>query len=620
MKPFNNNHQPDQKNLIVAIVLSLTILGLFHFFYEKPRIERLKQEQAQQQELKKEAGEITSQLTAEVNGTIPSDTPVSEKPRKEIRIPIESPALSGTINLIGARIDDLTLNDYDVSLDDDQKVTLLAPSGTANPYYGQFGWLGGQNVAVPNAQSEWKIINGSKTLTPQTPVTLQWNNGQGQVFEKTIALDDNFLFTISQRVINQSGGDVVLFPYGLLTRINLPDWIVDNSFLFFKLLHEGPIGYLDGELREIDYKDLRAGRTYEIDDRDGWLGITDKYWLAALIPPAGDQFKTRFIHSTNQGRDQYQVDMRGDAVVIANGASAENVMHFFAGAKKLSVLEQYERQLGVEHLDLAIDFGWYYFMTKPFSKGLTYLGNLTGNFGIAILIFTVFIRILVYPLASKAYRSMARMKTLGPEMQAIKERSGTDKQAMQRSLMELYQREDVNPFSGCLPIIVQIPIFFALYKVLFVTIEMRHAPFFGWITDLSQRDPTSVFNLFGLLPYSVPAMLMIGALPIMMGITMYLQQRLNPPPADPIHRTMMSWFPVMITFFLAGFPAGLVIYWTWNNTLAIIQQWIIMRSMGIKVNLLKRPEEDDIVEAQKVLKEQRALKKFKKAEKAKKKK
>lgn len=564
---FNN------KNLIIAILLSLVILGGFHFFYEQPRLERLEQQKEQiAQTEPKETGALEGASSA-------PQTAQTTRPQSR-RLDIDSPSIKGTLDLTGARLDDLSLKNYDVSLDNEAPVHLLKAGSSANPYYGEFGWTSQESgIRLPDENSVWQTAKGSnERLTPESNVTIFWNNGQGLRFERVISIDENYLFTVEQRVINNMGRAISLYPTAQITRKNVD---LDTGALF--ILHEGPIGYIDEELYELDYDDLIDDTSFVKQDQGGWLGFTDKYWLTALLPDTGKQNEMRFTYEDNQGFNSFMANVRGAPIEIATGATVSHTQHFFAGAKRLSVLDSYEESLGVTHLDLAIDFGWFYFITKPFFLLISFLYGLVGNFGVAIVIFTILLRLCLFPLANKSYRSMAKMKKITPKLQKLKERYGDDRVAMQQKIMELYQKEKVSPLSGCAPILVQIPIFFALYKVLYVTIEMRHAPFFGWIQDLSQPDPTSIFNLFGLLPFDPPSFLMIGAWPVIMCLTLVLQQQLNPKPQDPLQAKLMGFFPFVMTFILAGFPAGLVIYWTFSNMFSVAQQYVIMRSMGVPI-------------------------------------
>ena len=581
----------EQKNLIFAVVLSVAILVGFQFFYEVPRVE---QEQARQAELQASGASDSSTPAA---SNVPSGAPVGgsalpggakmspedvAKARQEIaadpnRIRIDAPGMRGTISTVGARIDDAILTHYRETLDkDSDDIHLLKPVGAPRSYYAEFGWVPeAAGTPVPNAKTVWTA--DSKTLSPNQPVTLSWDNGAGLIFERTYAIDNQFMFSVTQKVRNSGDTPVTLFPYGLISRGGTP------KTAGFYILHEGPLGVFDETLKEVDYSDLQEDGDVEVSATGGWIGITDKYWLAALVPAQDEAIKYRFMHTIRQQDDRYQTDYLGSARAIAAGGAVESKVHLFAGAKEVKLLDRYEEEYGVANFDLAVDFGWFYFLTKPFFYALSWLHGVVGNFGIAILIFTVAVKTLFFPLANKSYKSMAKMRELTPKMQALREQYADDKQRLNQEMMALYKKEKVNPASGCLPIIIQIPVFFSLYKVLFVSIEMRHAPFYGWIHDLSAPDPTTLFNLFGLIPWTPPSFLpMIGVWPILMGLTMFLQQRLNPQPADPIQAKVFMFLPIFFTFLLANFPAGLVIYWAWNNLLSIAQQRLIMWRMGVK--------------------------------------
>ncbi len=406
-------------------------------------------------------------------------------------------------------------------------------------------------------------------------MTLSWDNGQGLKFFRTYSLDENFMFRITQRVQNRGSTAVTLFPYGLISRTGTPET------LGFYILHEGPIGVLQDQLVEVDYDDLQDAKVIKDTSTGGWIGITDKYWLAALAPDPKEKVTTRFVHSLAGKADKYQTDTLGVARNLAPGANITVESHLFAGAKEVKLLDSYSETLGIKRFDLAVDFGWFYFLTKPFFYALDFFNNHLGNFGLAILLFTVIIKIIFFPLANKSYRAMSAMKKLQPKMEKLRAQFKDDRAKLNQEMMLLYKREKVNPASGCLPIVIQIPVFFALYKVLYVSIEMRHTPFYGWIHDLSAPDPTSVFNLFGMIPFTPPDFLMIGAWPLIMGVSMFLQMKLNPAPADPIQAKIFMFMPIFFTILLAPFPAGLVIYWAWNNSLSIAQQWVIMRRAGV---------------------------------------
>jgi YidC/Oxa1 family membrane protein insertase len=580
----------EQKNLIIAIACSLVILLGFQFFYEFPKLEAERTRQA----------EIAAQqpVTSAGSSTVPSIPSTGSAPqapgtnlaqttvdpsveRAQIladtpRITIDTPNVKGSIALRGGHVDDIVLKRYRETLDDDSdQIHLLQPIGAPKSYYAEFGWVGDDSITLPNANTLWQSNGGS--LSPSSPVTLFWDNGAGQRFEMTYKIDDDYMITVDQKMINTSGQAATVYPYGFLSRGGTPD------ILGFYILHEGPLGVFNETLNEVDYDTLQEDGKVEAESVGGWIGITDKFWLAALIPAQQDSYKYRFSHRIANQDDRYQVDyLGGEMTAAGNGGVVGTSTKLFAGAKEVEVLDSYAESEAIEKFDLAIDFGWFYFLTKPFFYFLNYINNLVGNFGIAILVFTVVVKAILFPLANKSYKSMAKMRELTPKLQQLRERYGDDKQKLNQEMMGIYKKEKVNPASGCLPIIVQIPIFFALYKVLFVSIEMRHAPFYGWINDLSVPDPTTLFNLFGLIPWSPPEFMMIGLWPILMGLTMFIQQRLNPQPTDPVQAKVFMFLPLFFTFLLANFAAGLVIYWTWNNILSILQQRLIMWRMGVK--------------------------------------
>ncbi|MCS6876671.1 MAG: membrane protein insertase YidC [Geminicoccaceae bacterium] len=569
----------EQRNLLLAILLSVGIIFAFQYFYEIPR---LREQQARQAELARQAESQEPATTPGAEAVVPS-VPGAARTGVEVaptgpRIRLDNGRLHGSIALQGARIDDVTLADYHETPDKNSpEIRVLAPVGSAHPYFVEFGWIAGTpGVVVPDSRTLWQT-DGDR-LGIERPVRLRFDNGRGLVFAQTIEVDGDFMLTITRSVRNDGSEPVTLYPYGLVSRWDTP------PTLGFFILHEGPLGVLDGRLHEIDYDDLKGGSVQEYKSRGGWIGITDKYWLAALVPQQDRELVASFRWVPLDGRDRYQVDFRGEPVTVAPGQVAQVVDRVFVGAKEVDKLDRYEATLGVPLFDRAVDFGWFYFLTKPIFHILHFFYKWTGNYGVAILLLTLLVKIAFFPLANKSYRAMSHMKKLQPEMMRIRELYADDKVKMNQELMALYQREKVNPMAGCLPIVVQIPVFFALYKVLFVSIEMRHAPFFGWIKDLSAPDPTSIFNLFGLLPYEVPGFLTIGVWPIAMGATMWLQQKLNPQPADPVQAKVMNLLPIFFTFLFATFPAGLVIYWTWNNLLSIAQQWLIMKRMGVSAS------------------------------------
>ena len=562
---------PDTRNLIAAASLSMLVLVIWQLYFVEPDLE------AQRAEYN----------AAQVQDDLPSTSPdqagtntatlgdVAERPVDDaMRIAIETPLMKGSLTTKGARIDDVTLTAYQETLDEDaDDVTLLRKISDTAPYFAEFGWIGDNtNVALPDASTIWSA--SSDILSPNNDVTLTWNNGEGLVFTRLLSIDEQYMITVTDQVTSELDDTLRLLPYGLIRRFGTP------ATTGIYILHEGPIGVVDTTLKERTYDDLRdEASAFTSEENGGWVGFTDKYWLTALVP-AQSQKSNFSMRSLGGVEDRYQADYLGAPLVLSKGQTISYESHFFAGAKVLTMIDAYAEELNIPNFDLAIDFGWFYFMTKPFFYAINWLNGLLGNFGVAILAFTVFIRLVLYPLADKSYRSMAKMRALSPRLTKMREQYKDDRQKLNQEMMALYRQEKVNPAAGCLPILLQIPVFFALYKVLYVSIEMRHAPFFGWIKDLSEIDPTSIFNLFGLLPYSttyIPDFLNIGLWPVAMGLSMFIQQKLNPPPPDPIQAKIFQWMPIAFTFLLAGFPAGLVIYWTWNNTLSIIQQWYITR-------------------------------------------
>ncbi len=593
----------EQRNLILAIVLSVTILLGFQFLIETPRIERERTQQASEAAKTPQTDAIvpaSPTSPAAPANSIPSGSvnipgspgmstaaPVAAGPsRAQImgafkRIKIATPRLRGSVTLRGARLDDLVLADYRETVDDDSdNITLLSPPGAPNPYYAQFGWVAiDHNVKVPGPDTVWSANHAR--LTARNPVTLTWDNGQGQVFTQFISIDQHFMFTVGQSVRNSGAKAVAVRPYGLISRTGTPE--ISGFFI----LHEGLLGVFNETLAEVDYDDLQEDGKVEQNSTGGWIGITDKFWLTALIPDQKTTTDSRFLHGKQGEKDKYQVDFLGPTQSIAPGSSATASNKLFAGAKEVRLLDGYREDLGIVRFDLAVDWGWLWFLTKPIFQALIYFNNFIGNFGLAIMFLTVLIKLAFFPLANKSYRAMSRMKKLQPLMTEIREQYGDDKQRQQQEMMALYKRENANPMAGCFPILIQIPVFFALYKVLFVTIEMRHAPFFGWIQDLSAPDPLALLTVFGLVQWDVPEILEIvniGIWPIIMGLTMFLQQKLNPQPADATQAKIFMMLPIVFTFLLGRFPAGLVIYWAWNNLLSITQQWVIMRRMGVSAS------------------------------------
>ncbi len=552
----------EKRNLFIAVILTTLIFMGWNYFFEPKN--PLMPQNATQTSSANEASKTAASLPP---------APVSREVALQSgrRVTIDTPKLQGSINLKGARFDDLTLRQYHTKADTSSPLEiLLNPAQTTSAYFGEFGWLSDKkSMPLPDADTIWQADR--TTLKPGEPVTLTWDNGAGLVFQQVIAVDENYLFTVTQKVTNKGGDATQVRAHGVITRHGTP------ATSGFFILHEGPLGYLNDKLVEIDYKDLQEKPEQAYTSKGGWLGLTDKYWLTAFIPDQKADIKVTYADQAQAGTDIYKINFQAQAMDVAPNSTVEMTNHFFAGAKVLSLLDGYEEKLGVKHFDLAVDFGWFYFLTKPLFSIITHAHNWFGNFGLAIIFLTIVLKLLFFPLANKSYRSMARMKALQPEIQKIQTRWASDKLRMNQELMDFYKKQEINPLGGCLPMLIQIPVFFALYKVLFVTIEMRHAPFYGWIHDLSAPDPTSVFNLFGLIPWDPPSILHLGAWPLMMGITMVLQQRLSPQPADPAQAKMMMIMPIMFTIMCANFPAGLVIYWSLSNLMTIGQQWALMR-------------------------------------------
>src|SRR5271155_5314695 len=607
----------DHKNTILAIVLSLIVVVGWQYFIGYPQMEH----QKQQAELKRQeqtqvlpgaqpgavapAQQITPQAPGAVpsvpNGAAPSPQAQQATSREAVigttpRVAITTPRLGGSVDLKGGRIDDLTLQQYRETVDPNSPpIVLFSPSGAPGAFYAEFGWVptGGASTAVPGPDTVWKQ-DGSGTLGVDHPVTLSYDNGAGLVFTRVIAVDDHYLFTIKDSVANKSSSPVSLFPYALISRHGTP------TVQGYYILHEGLIGVMgDQGEQEETYKKIDDKKTETWDATNVWLGITDKYWAAALLPDSDARVRARFSAAEADSVKTYQTDYLAQPLSIAPGATGSANSRLLARAQEVSVVGinflgsingGYNAALGLNHFDLLIDWGWFYFITKPMFLAIDYFFHVVGNFGIAILIVTVLVKLLFFPLANKSYASMAKMKAVQPEMAAIKERYGNDKMKQQQAMMELYKKEQINPVAGCLPIAIQIPVFFSLYKVLFITIEMRHAPFYGWIRDLSAADPTNIFSLFGLIPDPtvlplIGSFLHLGIWPAIMGVTMWVQMKLNPAPPDPTQQMILNWMPIIFTFMLASFPAGLVIYWAWNNSLSCLQQSVIMHKHGAKIEL-----------------------------------
>ncbi len=562
----------DNKNVFVAIALSMSVLLFWGAFFETPR--QVKEDQTIDNNRVAQE-KIQNEITPNIN----PEKVITNISRKDAltkvdRVLIENAKVRGSISLQGAIFDDLSFKNYKTTLDSEENVVFLNPKEIESGYYIESGWTSvGNKIAVPEIDTIWRV-KGNKVLSSNDDVTLEWDNGQGLIFTKTISLDEKYLFKINQKVQNNTSSKISLYPYAQITRNKKPDDVMG-----FYILHEGFIGVFDGELKEDDYDDIQDKKIIRNAD-NGWLGITDKYWVTAVVPPKDQNFKSTFLY-----KDNYRANyILNSPVNINPKSSSNNEVRLFVAAKEVETVDGYAKSENIEKFDLTIDWGWFYFFTKPLFFVIDYLFKISGNFGIAIVLITLAIRIIFFPLANYSFRSMAKMKAVQPEMVRLKELHKDDKVKLQQEMMALYRKEKINPASGCLPILIQIPFFFAIYKMLFISLEMRHQPFFGWIQDLSAKDPTTIFNLFGLIPWSPPGFLIIGIWPILMGLTMYLQQKLNPAPADPIQAKIFAFFPLFLTIILAPFPSGLVVYWTVNNILTIAQQWVIMRKTKVKTN------------------------------------
>ncbi|MFT4150548.1 MAG: membrane protein insertase YidC [Paracoccaceae bacterium] len=594
--------EDQNKNLILATVLSAIVIVVWFVLFPPPKTAPADPNAPAATQTAETATPPAATGTTAPATAAPSTDPVVQAPR----VAIETPELKGSISLAGGRIDDLLLTTYHETLDDSSpNVRLLEPVGETAPYYALFGWAPGGSLDfadVPGATTEWRLASGD-TLAPGKPVTLEWDSPKGLTFTRTIAVDDKFMFTVTDKVTNTGTEAQTLAPYGVVARHGKP-----TNLKNFFVVHEGAIGRVDGNLEEIKYDKIAGLPTFEgvhgearEGTKDGWIGFTDHYWMTILVPEQGKPFTavTKFV----PGPNIYQTETRQPAITVAPGASAETATRVFSGAKEWETIRAYEKDQNIPGFIDSIDWGWFFFLTKPIFHVLHFVHGLIGNMGLSIIALTFILKLLVLPLAYKSYVSMARMKELQPEMEALKERAGDDRQKLQKEMMQLYKDKKVNPAAGCLPVLIQIPIFFSLYKVIFVTIELRHAPFFGWIKDLSAPDPSSLYNLFGLLPWAAPAhgtllaTIFIGALPILLGITMWLQQKLNPAPADPAQQAVFAWMPWIFMFMLGGFASGLVVYWITNNLITFTQQFLIMRSHGhrpdifgnIKSSFRKKP-------------------------------
>ena len=559
----------DNKNVFIAIALSMSVLLFWAAFFETPK--QSDKSVSQNQVIKKNENQITPSID---NSLKVKKISREESIAKSKRIKIENNNIIGSLSLKGGLIDDISFKNHKQNLKNKKNIEFLNPAETENGFYAETGWTSINNkIKVPTKNSIWNIV-GNNILTENQPITLEWNNGNGITFKKKIELDNKFLFKITQQVQNNSNKSIDLYPYAQLTRNKIPDDIQN-----FYISHEGFIGVFDEELKEDDYDDIEEKKIVR-EANEGWLGITDKFWVMALVPVKGESFKSTFLYN-----DSFKANyILNNPTTINPSSSGTNDIKLFVAAKEVETIDSYATKEDINKFDLVIDWGWFYFFTKPLFFVIDYLFKYSGNFGVAIVIITIAIRLIFFPLANYSFRSMAKMKAVQPEMTRLKELHKEDKVKLQQEMMALYRKEKINPASGCLPILIQIPFFFAIYKMLFISLEMRHQPFFGWIKDLSDKDPTSIFNLFGLIPWDPPSFLIIGIWPILMGASMWVQQKLNPAPADPIQAKIFAFFPLFLTIILASFPSGLVVYWTINNILTIAQQWVIMKQTKVKTN------------------------------------
>ena len=560
----------DNKNVFVAIALSMSVLLFWGAFFETPK-KPSNQQTNQKIESKAEQGSIAP--------TISQPQIIKKLSREESiidseRVKIENDSIIGSINLKGALIDDISFKKHKQKVEGEKNITFLNPSNTEDGFYIETGWTSiGNKIKVPTKDSLW-AVKGNSILSDSSPLILQWSNKEGILFEKKIELDDKYLFKITQQVKNNSNSSIDLFPYAQMTRNKIPEDIQN-----FYIQHEGFIGVFDDELKEDDYDDVKEKKIVR-ESSEGWLGITDKYWMTAFVPESDKNFKSSFIYD-NGFKANYIIN---DPVNISKSSIGSNKLRLFIAAKEVETIDGYAADQNINKFDLVIDWGWFYFFTKPLFFVIDYLFKISGNFGTAIVLLTIAIRLIFFPLANFSFRSMAKMKAVQPEMMRLKELHKDDKVKLQQEMMALYRKEKINPASGCLPVLIQIPFFFAIYKMLFISLEMRHQPFFGWIKDLSAQDPTTLFNLFGLIPWDPPGFMIIGIWPILMGASMWVQQKLNPAPADPIQAKIFAFFPLFLTIILASFPSGLVVYWTINNVLTIAQQYVIVKKTTVKTN------------------------------------
>ena len=565
----------DNKNVFVAIALSMSVLLFWGAFFETPKSSIERDTASQVQEKTDNTIRPSAGPTPSINQlNIEKKISRTDSLNKSKRIKIQNNNIIGSISLKGGLIDDLSFKNHKQKVNGDKNIEFLHPAQTENGFYIESGWASiGSKIEVPTKKSEWQI-DGNKILTDTTPIVLKWINKEGITFKKKIELDEKYLFKITQEIQNNSSKSVELYPYAQITRNKVPDDIQN-----FYISHEGFIGVFDDELKEDDYDDIEDNKIVR-ESNEGWLGITDKYWMAVLVPEKGKNFK-----STYQYNDSFKANyIINDPIKVNASSSGVNNLKLFVAAKEVETIDTYAESQNINKLDLVIDWGWFYFFTKPLFFVIDYLFKFSGNFGTAIVLITIAIRLLFFPLANFSFRSMAKMKAVQPEMARLKELHKDDKVKLQQEMMSLYRKEKINPASGCLPVLIQIPFFFAIYKMLFISLEMRHQPFFGWIKDLSAADPTSIFNLFGLIPWDPSSFMVIGIWPILMGASMWVQQKLNPAPTDPIQAKIFAFFPIFLTIILASFPSGLVVYWTINNILTIAQQWVINKKTTVKTN------------------------------------
>ncbi len=557
----------DNKNVFIAIALSMSVLLFWTAFFETPKTVNNKINQQEKVE--------ETVITPNINESLaPNIISREDSLNNSKRIKIENDNIIGSISLEGGIIDDISFKKHKQNLENNLNIEFLNPPQTENGFFVETGWTSiGNKIKIPTRKSLWQV-KGNNILGKNSPVVLEWNNGEGIIFKKKIDLDDKFLFKINQEIQNNTNQKIDLYPYGQITRNKVPDDIQN-----FYISHEGFIGVFDEELKEDDYDDIKDSKIVR-EANEGWFGITDKYWVTALVPKAGENFKSTFLY-----KDAYKANyILNNPTTINPSSNNSNEVRLFVAAKEVNNIDSYAANQNINKFDLVIDWGWFYFFTKPLFFIIDYFFKYSGNFGIAIVIITIGIRLIFFPLANYSFKSMAKMKAVQPEMMRLKELHKEDKVKLQQEMMALYRKEKINPASGCLPVLIQIPFFFAIYKMLFISLEMRHQPFFGWIKDLSDRDPTSLFNLFGLIPWDPPSFLIIGIWPILMGASMWVQQKLNPAPADPVQAKIFAFFPLFLTIILASFPSGLVVYWTVNNVLTIAQQWAIMRQTTVKTN------------------------------------